>query len=35
VALGLPHGSRKVLTQRGEWMTPILFGALDDRSRLA
>jgi transposase InsO family protein len=29
------HGSRKVLTQRGEWMTPILFGVIDDRSRLA
>jgi putative transposase len=29
------HGSRKVLTSRGEWVTPILFGVLDDRSRLA
>jgi len=29
------HGSRKVLTQRGAWVTPILFGVLDDRSRLA
>ena len=29
------HGSRKVLTPRGEWATPILFGVLDDRSRLA
>jgi transposase InsO family protein len=29
------HGSRKMLTQRGEWVTPILFGVLDDRSRLA
>jgi putative transposase len=28
-------GSRKVLTPRGEWVTPILFGVLDDRSRLA
>ncbi len=28
-------GSRKVLTPRGEWQAPILFGALDDRSRLA
>ena len=27
-------GSRKVLTPRGEWRTPILFGVLDDRSRL-
>src|ERR1700674_3657329 len=29
------HGSKKVLTARGEWHTPILFGVLDDRSRLA
>ncbi len=29
------HGSKKVLTPRGEWRTPILFGVLDDRSRLA
>jgi transposase InsO family protein len=28
-------GSRKVLTARGEWQTPVLFGVLDDRSRLA
>ena len=28
-------GSRKVLTARGEWATPILFGVVDDRSRLA
>jgi putative transposase len=28
-------GSQKVLTPRGEWQTPILFGVLDDRSRLA
>ena len=28
-------GSRKVLTARGEWQTPILFGVVDDRSRLA
>ena len=28
------HGSRKVLTSRGEWQTPILFGTLNDRSRL-
>src|SRR4030088_2203948 len=27
--------SRKVLTARGEWQTPVLFGVLDDRSRLA
>jgi len=37
---GLVHwdchvGSRKVLTRRGEWQTPILFGVIDDRSRLA
>jgi hypothetical protein len=29
------NGSRRVLTPRGEWQTPILFGVLDDRSRLA
>ena len=29
------HGSRKVLTPRGEWRTPMLLGILDDRSRLA
>jgi transposase InsO family protein len=29
------HGSKRVLTPRGEWQTPILFGVLDDRSRLA
>lgn len=29
------HGSRKILTARGEWKTPILLGILDDRSRLA
>ncbi len=29
------HGSRKVLTPRGEWQTPILLGILDDRSRIA
>ncbi len=29
------HGSKKVLTPRGEWQTPILFGVLDDRSQLA
>jgi putative transposase len=28
-------GSRKVLIPRGEWVTPVLFGVLDDRSRLA
>ena len=29
------HGSRKVLNRRAEWVTPILFGVIDDRSRLA
>jgi transposase InsO family protein len=29
------HGSRKVLTPKGEWQTPILLGILDDCSRLA
>lgn len=29
------HGSRKVLTARGEWIKPLLLGVLDDRSRLA
>lgn len=29
------HGSRPVLTPGGEWITPILLGILDDRSRLA
>ena len=29
------YGSRKVLTPRGEWQTPVLLGILDDRSRLA
>jgi len=29
------HGSRKVLTPRGESKTPLLFGLFDDRSRLA
>ena len=28
-------GSKKVLTPRGEWQTPVLFGVIDDRSRLA
>src|SRR5262249_8962401 len=28
-------GSKKVLTPRGEWQPPVLFGVLDDRSRLA
>jgi putative transposase len=29
------HCSRTVLTPKGEWVRPILFGVLDDRSRLA
>jgi transposase InsO family protein len=28
-------GSRQVLTARGEWITPVLIGVIDDRSRLA
>jgi transposase InsO family protein len=37
---GLVHwdchvGSRPVLTARGAWVTPVLFGCIDDRSRLA
>ena len=28
------HGSRKVMTSEGEWVTPMLLGILDDRSRL-
>jgi transposase InsO family protein len=28
-------GSRKVLTPRGAWQTPVLFGVIDDHSRLA
>jgi transposase InsO family protein len=28
-------GSRAVLSARGEWVTPVLIGILDDRSRLA
>lgn len=27
-------GSRRVLTVRGQWATPVLFGVIDDRSRL-
>ncbi len=29
------HGAKKVVTPRGDLVTPILFGVLDDRSRLA
>jgi hypothetical protein len=32
--LDFHHGSRKVLTASGEWATALLFGVLDDRSRL-
>ena len=28
------HGSRKVLTRQGAWITPMLLGVIDDRSRL-
>jgi putative transposase len=35
VHLDAHYCSRKVLTPEGEWATPILFGVLDDRSRLA
>lgn len=29
------HGSRKIVTPAGEWVTPLALGVLDDRSRLA
>ena len=32
--LDFHHGSRKVVTAKGEWMTPMLMGVMDDRSRL-
>lgn len=32
--LDFHHGSRKVLTRSGVWMTPMLLGVIDDRSRL-
>ena len=32
--LDFHHGSRKVLTRKGEWVTPMLMGVIDDRSRL-
>lgn len=28
------HGSLKVITPRGDWLQPVLFGVIDDRSRL-
>lgn len=31
--LDFHHGSRKVLTRRGEWIKPLLVGFIDDRSR--
>jgi transposase InsO family protein len=33
--LDFHHGSRKVLTSQGTWVTPLLLGVLDDHSRLA
>ncbi len=32
--LDFHHGSRKVLTRQGIWVTPMLMGVIDDRSRL-
>lgn len=32
--LDFHHGSRKVLTRAGVWVTPMLMGVIDDRSRL-
>ncbi len=32
--LDFHHGTRAVLTPAGEWVKPILFGCIDDRSRL-
>lgn len=32
--LDFHHGARKVLTRQGAWMTPMLLGVIDDRSRL-
>jgi len=32
--LDFHHASRKVLTREGAWVKPILFGVIDDRSRL-
>lgn len=33
--LDFHHGSRRVLTQAGTWVKPLLLGVMDDRSRLA
>ena len=32
--LDFHHGSHKVLTRSGQWMTPLLLGVIDDHSRL-
>ena len=32
--LDFHHGSRKVLTRQGEWVTPMILCVIDDRSRL-
>jgi transposase InsO family protein len=32
--LDFHHGSRKILTNQGIWVTPMLMGVIDDRSRL-
>lgn len=32
--LDFHHGSRSVLTRKGEWVKPMLMGVIDDRSRL-
>jgi len=32
--LDFHHGSRKVLTRQGQWVTPLLLGVIDDHSRL-
>jgi putative transposase len=33
--LDFHHGSRKVITSLGQWMTPLALAVMDDRSRLA
>jgi putative transposase len=33
IHLDFHHGSRKVLTRRGQWVKPLLVGFIDDRSR--
>jgi putative transposase len=33
--LDFHHGSRKILDPAGQWITPLVLGVLDDRSRLA